>query len=308
MKSYNRIMLPALLLVIGSACAVFASETLERLIAAAKKEGEMTFIAGAQTYGGRQGIAEIEAAFAKKYGFTPRIHFAAGPGMPARAAQIITEMKTGRKSSTDVFLGAQSHFALLHKDQALEAFDWSGHFPWITKAMEATPAESVLSHTSLNGIVYNSQKDFARKLVALSGGRLRYNEEERIVSGEFPIMANMGGALEHMWHWQSKRAPLVGLPGSNPPLTSYFQLGVPKNVRSPNLAKLFVALMASKEGQAIQEKYEFQSSHLVQGTIMAKYVADHGLRIPEPKQGLLDYLKGEAEGLKLQTEIARILK
>jgi ABC-type Fe3+ transport system substrate-binding protein len=31
-------------------------------------------------------------------------------------------------------------------------------------------------------------KDFARKLVAISGGRL-HSEEERIVSGEFPIMA-----------------------------------------------------------------------------------------------------------------------
>jgi len=41
-------------------------------------------------------------------------------------------------------------------------------------------------------------KDFARKVVALSGGRLRYSEEERVVSGEFPIMANLGDALGAM--------------------------------------------------------------------------------------------------------------
>ena len=29
-------------------------------------------------------------------------------------------------------------------------------------------------------------KDFACKVVALSGGRLRYSEEERVVSGNFP--------------------------------------------------------------------------------------------------------------------------
>jgi len=54
---------------------------------------------------------------------------------------------------------------------------------------------------------------FARKLAPLAGGRLRQGEEERIVSGEFPIMASTGGPLEAMWKWQAKGAPLVGLPG-----------------------------------------------------------------------------------------------
>lgn len=341
-------------LVVG--LSVGFAQSLDEIVAAAKKEGEMTFIAGAQTYGGRKGFTEIEAGFAKKFGFTPRFNFAAGPSMPARAARIITELKTGSKSSSDVFLGSQSHFALLHKNNALSGVNWSGIFPWITKAMEAAPGESVLSHTSINGIVYNSKlipkdkapkkyedlidpgmsstwagklaippyfawlvelsfiwgdekvKSFAQKLVEISGGRLRYSEEERIVSGEFPIMANMGGALEHMWQWQAKGAPLVGLPGSTPAITSFFQLGVPKNAASPNLARLFVGFMATKEGQAIQEKYEFQSSHLVEGTIMAKYVRENDVKIPEPKQGLADYLKGEAEGLKIQKEIGRIMK
>src|SRR5262249_59057032 len=49
-------------------------------------------------------------------------------------------------------------------------------------------------------------RDFARKLVPLSGGRLRYSEEERVVSGEFPIMANIGGALGHIVVWGEKGA------------------------------------------------------------------------------------------------------
>src|SRR5262245_66344523 len=61
-------------------------------------------------------------------------------------------------------------------------------------------------------------KDFTRKLVALIGVRLRNGEEERIVSGEFPLIANIGGALNHMWNWQAKGAPLVAVPGSTPPL------------------------------------------------------------------------------------------
>jgi ABC-type Fe3+ transport system substrate-binding protein len=333
-----------------------AAQTLDQIIAGAKKESEMTFIAGAQTYGGRKGFNEIEAGMSKKYGLNVRINFSAGPAMPAMAARVITELKAGKQSSTDAYLGSQSHFALLTKEKALEKIDWSDIFPWITKAMEATPGESVLSHTSINGIVYNVKlipkekapkkyedlvdprlsptwsgkiaippylawlvelsfiwgeektKDFARKIVEISAGQLRYNEEERIISGEFPIMANIGGALEHMWQWQSKGAPLMALPGSTPPITSFFQLGVPRNSAHPNIAKLFVAFMASREGQAIQEKYEYQSSHLVEGTIMAKYVRDTGVKIHEPVDALRDYLKGEADGFRIQKEFARIMK
>ena len=90
-------------------------------------------------------------------------------------------------------------------------------------------------------------KSFTRKLVAISGGRLRYSEEERVVSGEFPIAANMGGAVEQMWQWQAKGAPLMAVIGSTPVLPSYFQLGVPKNSAHPNLAKLFVGLWPRKK-------------------------------------------------------------
>src|SRR5690349_24096367 len=53
--------------------------------------------------------------------------------------------------------------------------------------------------------------DYARKLIPMSVGRVRYNEAERIVSGEFAISANMGGAVEQMWKWQAKGAPLVAM-------------------------------------------------------------------------------------------------
>jgi ABC-type Fe3+ transport system substrate-binding protein len=126
-------------------------------------------------------------------------------------------------------------------------------------------------------------KNFTRKLVSLSGGRLRYAEEERVVSGEFPIAANMGGAVEQMWKWQAKGAPLVAVTASTPVLPSYFQLGVPKNSAQPNLAKLFVAFAASKEGQAILAKHESVSSHLVEGTKMAKFLRDSKIVLQNPK-------------------------
>src|SRR5262249_33124955 len=151
-------------------------------------------------------------------------------------------------------------------------------------------------------------KNFTRKLVTVSGGRLRYSEEERVVSGEFPIAANMGGAVEQMWQWQAQGAPLMAGIGSTPVLPSYFQLGVPKNSAHPNLAKLFVGFMASKEAQDILDKLDFRSSHLVEETRIAKYLRQNPIKLQEPKDSIAYYLQGEEGGLQLKEELARMVK
>ena len=352
-----RLSLLVLASMIFTASQLCAADTLESLVTGAKKEDELVFIAGAQTFGGRKGLAEIEAAFNQRFGLKTRINFAAGPDMNARAARHITEIKAGRKVSSDIFLGSQSHQALLHKENALEKFNYAGIFPWVTKEMEIFPNETVLTYTSPNGIVYNKElipkdkapknyadlidpklsptwagkiaippyvawlaelslvwgqdkvKDYTRKLVAISGGRLRYSEEERVVSGEFPIMANFGDALSAMWTWQTKGAPLVAVPGVSPVNTDYFQLSAPKNAVHPNLAKLFVAFMTTKEAQAVLQKHESRSSHLVEGTLMQKYLKENKVKVQEPKLSIGYYLKtDDAEGLQFKEELAKILK
>ncbi|HMF48310.1 MAG TPA: extracellular solute-binding protein [Candidatus Saccharimonadales bacterium] len=352
-----RLSLLVLASMIFTASQLCAADTLESLVTGAKKEDELVFIAGAQTFGGRKGLSEIEAAFNKWFGLKTRINFAAGPDMNARAARHITEIKAGRKVSSDIFLGSQSHQALLHKENALEKVNYAGIFPWVTKEMEIFPNETVLTYTSPNGIVYNKElipkdkapknyadlidpklsptwagkiaippyvawlaelslvwgqdkvKDYTRKLVAISGGRLRYSEEERVVSGEFPIMANFGDALSAMWTWQTKGAPLIAVPGVTPVNTDYFQLSAPKNAVHPNLAKLFVAFMTTKEAQAVLQKHESRSSHLVEGTLMQKYLKENKVAVQEPKLSIGYYLKtDDAEGLQFKEELAKILK
>lgn len=356
MNNCERIVIVSLLLALVSVKSGWAAETLEQLIAGAKKEAELTFIAGAQTFGGPKTLGVLESTFNKKFGLNMRMRFSAGPEMNSMAARVITELKSGAKTSTDMYHGSQSHLALLHKEKALAQVDWSGVFPWISKEMEIFPGESVLVFTSLRGMIYNSKlipkekapkryedlvdpklspvwarklaippyvswlvelsmiwnedkvKDFTSKLVGLSGGRLRYSEEERVVSGEFPIAANMGGAVEMMWQWQSKGAPLVAVLGSKPVLPSYFELAVPKNSAHPNLAKLFVGFMASKEAQAILEKNDFRTSHLVEGTLMAKYLKENPVQLQPAKDSIDFYLKGEESGLELKKEISKMLK
>ena len=329
-----------------------AAETLDQLLAAGKREREVTLLASASTFGGKKGIADLEAAFNKKFGLQVKVNLAGGPNMPQVASRVLTELKAGAKSSTDFYLGSDSTFASLHKQNALQKVNWAGIFPWASKEMEITPEESLLVYASFHGIIYNSNsipKDkapksyedlidpalaptwagklaipaythwlvrvssmwgkekvlaYARKLATLAGGRLRQGEEERIVSGEFPIMASTGGALESMWKWQAKGAPLIGLPGSMPPTSSYYQLGVPKNSAHPNLAKLFVAFMVSKEAQAIVEKHDYRSSYLVEGTGMAKYVRSNKLKLQDPKELTELFLKDD---WALEEELNKIL-
>jgi ABC-type Fe3+ transport system substrate-binding protein len=328
------------------------AQKLEQIIAEAKKEGEVTLVAGASTFGGKKGFAELENHFAKRYGFKARINLTAGPSFPQVAARIITEQKAGAKSSTDLYLGSDGTYVTMHQEKALERVNWSGIFPWVTKEMEIFPQESVLIYDSFHGIIYNSNlipKDkapksyedlidpalaptwagklaippyihwlvrvspiwgkekvlaYARKLAPLLGGRLRQGEEERIVSGEFPIMGSTGGALEAMWKWQAKGAPLIGLPGTSPATMSYYQLAVPKNSVHPNMAKLFIALMATREGQSVLEKQDMRSSHLVDGTMMAKYVKSQKVKLQDPKELNEVFQKADTS---LDEELTKIL-
>jgi iron(III) transport system substrate-binding protein len=328
------------------------AQKLEQIVAEAKKEGEVTLVASASTFGGKKGFAELEALFAKRYGFKGKLNLVGGPSFPQVAARIITEQKAGTKASTDLYLGSDGTYVTMHQEKALQKLNWSGTFPWVSKAMEIFPQESVLVYDSFHGIIYNSNaipKDkapksyedlinpalsptwagkmaipayihwlirispiwgkekvvsFARKLAPLIGGRLRQGEEERIVSGEFPIMASTGGPLEAMWKWQPKGAPLVGLPGSSPASCSYYQLGVPQNSVHPNMAKLFVAFMATREAQSVLEKQDYRSSHLVSGTLMANYVKDNKIKMQDPKQLNEVFQK---EDTSLEDELTKIL-
>jgi iron(III) transport system substrate-binding protein len=328
------------------------AQKLEQIVAEAKKEGEVTLMASASTFGGKKGFAELETLFAKRYGFKAKLNLVGGPSFPQMAARIITEQKAGSKASTDMYLGSDGTFATMHEAKALEKVNWAAIFPWVTKEMEISPQESLLVYASFHGIIYNSNaipKDkapksyddlidpalaptwagkmaipayihwlvrvtpiwgkekvlsFARKLAPLAGGRLRQGEEERIVSGEFPIMASTGGPLEAMWKWQAKGAPLVGLPGSTPATSSYYQLAVPRNSTHPNMAKLFIGFMATREAQSVLEKQDHRSSHLVDGTIMAKYVKSNKLKLQDPKELNEIFLK---EDSALEEELTKIL-
>ncbi|HUR70681.1 MAG TPA: hypothetical protein VMZ02_01760, partial [Candidatus Limnocylindrales bacterium] len=73
MNSFAKVV--AWALVVISLQSTVGAETLEQLIAGAKKESELTFIAGAQTFGGQKTLNILEAAFNKRFGLNMKIRF-----------------------------------------------------------------------------------------------------------------------------------------------------------------------------------------------------------------------------------------
>ena len=103
------------------------AQKLEQIVAEAKKEGEVTLVASTSTFGGKKGFAELEALFAKRYGFKAKLNLSGGPSFPQMAARIITEQKAGSKSSTDMYLGSDGTFADMQEEKALEKINWAGN-------------------------------------------------------------------------------------------------------------------------------------------------------------------------------------
>jgi hypothetical protein len=53
---------------------------------------------------------------------------------------------------------------------------------------------------------------------------------------------------------------------------------------------------------------ESRSSHLMEGTIMQKYLKENRIQVQEPKESIAYYLKGETnDGLQFKAELAKIL-
>src|SRR5258705_643889 len=75
------------------------AQKLEQIVAEAKKEGEVTLIASASTFGGKKGFAELENLFAKRYGFKGKVSLTGGPRSPHKAARIIPRRHGGVKTS-----------------------------------------------------------------------------------------------------------------------------------------------------------------------------------------------------------------
>jgi ABC-type Fe3+ transport system substrate-binding protein len=92
-------------------------------------------------------------------------------------------------------------------------------------------------------------KTFVGRLAEQAGGLMRQSEEHRIVSGEFQmfVLGNTHGTKE----MQARGAPVDSRVPEDVAQYYTMHLSVPRNSAHPNLAKLYIAAVASEAGQRI---------------------------------------------------------
>jgi ABC-type Fe3+ transport system substrate-binding protein len=91
---------------------------------------------------------------------------------------------------------------------------------------------------------------YTRQFAGNVGGLLRCGESERIISGEFSILAFDCGGMDARV-WSRKGAPVSHTILSDAAALLYYYLGVPKNAAHPNAATLFILESLTREGQDI---------------------------------------------------------
>jgi ABC-type Fe3+ transport system substrate-binding protein len=119
--------------------------------------------------------------------------------------------------------------------------------------------------------VWGEERTFAyvREFAEQTGGLIRCNEMQRLVSGEFDLLAlacSQNGALEE----KSKGAPMEYVIPADAPLLVPLYAAVPKHSAHPNAAKLWINYLMSREAQDIVYELNGADNHEVPGSKAAQ--------------------------------------
>ncbi|MDP2647486.1 MAG: extracellular solute-binding protein [Desulfobacterales bacterium] len=150
--------------------------------------------------------------------------------------------------------------------------------------------------------------DYVTRLSHQISGLIRCSELQRLVSGEFHALVMSCGDYE-VRKFQAQGAPLDHVFLSDAALVTYWNMGVPKNAKHPNAAKLFVNYMVSREGQDIMYDVEHTDHLSLPGSKSARFVIEAGLELDKLHDTGVRFLIGEGKRLaKVRAQLQAILK
>src|SRR5262249_14132012 len=113
--------------------------------------------------------------------------------------------------------------------------------------------------------------EYVTQLAERASGLMRCNEKERMVSGEFDVLAidcSQRGTLE----MKAQGAPLEFTVASDAPLIALLYVAVPKHAAHPSAAKLWINYLLGRAGQDMLFATSSMDSHLVAGSQTAKEI------------------------------------
>jgi iron(III) transport system substrate-binding protein len=134
------------------------SAEVQSLLAAASAAGEteLNFSWSDSSLGGSEGMRRFMALFNQMYGTNVRATFTPGPSMSDMAGKVAQEVAAGRRASTDILLGTESHYIALLGRGVLEEYDYTLLSPRITPNVVAYGNVGVEIYNTTAGITYNT--------------------------------------------------------------------------------------------------------------------------------------------------------
>jgi len=149
-------------------------------------------------------------------------------------------------------------------------------------------------------------KVFVKKLSGHIGGLIVTGEMSRIVSGEFTMLV-LGGHTQVLRD-KAKGAPLDFIIPDDAAIVGFLHLGVPRNSVHSNLAKLFISMITSEEGQRIIYEGEFTDHPLLPGSRSAALLKDLNARGIEPLKFGVKFVSENPEIRQLGDQLRNILR
>ncbi len=150
-------------------------------------------------------------------------------------------------------------------------------------------------------------KSFVTRLSAQVGGLIRCGEVPRVISGEFSMLVLGCGSL-FVNQAKAKGAPLGHAVLEDGTTIGFFYMGVPRTSSHPNLAKLFINMVMSEDGQKIAYKTYFTDHPDLPGSQSAAELKELKAGGREPLKVNVQFLTEHPELRQLSDDLRKILQ
>lgn len=149
-------------------------------------------------------------------------------------------------------------------------------------------------------------KSFIGKLAQHVGGLVRATESERIVTGEFLMLVM--SASHDVRRQKAKGAPLGSVILEDAATVGVLHLGVPRTSSHPNLAKLFINMVMSEEGQKLLYEVYFTDHFELPGSQSAADLKELSAKGIKPLKVDIKFKVEHPEIEQLSDDLTKILR
>jgi ABC-type Fe3+ transport system substrate-binding protein len=150
-------------------------------------------------------------------------------------------------------------------------------------------------------------KAFVSELSKHIGGLIRCGEPSRVTTGEF-VMQVMDCGSYYARLEQARGAPVQHVLLEDGATMSFFYWGVPRNAAHPNLAKLFINMAMTEEGQKVIYRVYATDHYALPGSQSAAELSDLRAKRIEPLKVDAQFVADHPELRQLSADLERIVQ